>query len=292
MVVGGGGLDFVGLHSGVELVIFPSSTTESSAFTTGKKIALPAGTVQGEITEIVGGVTVDQKRKPEDPVAVPYLRVANVQRGHIDLTEVKTIVVEGDTATRLKLLPGDILLNEGGDRDKIGRGWVWEGSVRSMIHQNHVFRARPRCEGVNPYFVSHYANEMGRRFFIEQGKQTTNLASISMTKLSQLPVPLPPPAESIEILRRVSEALAAADDAEKLLDAEASHVARLRQSILKSAFEGRLVPQDPNDEPASALLTPLASPSEAPRGRGRRRPVPAPLAGAGLGWGVEPCPGD
>ncbi len=208
----------------------------------------------GEITEIVGGVTVDQKRRPDDPVAVPYLRVANVQRGHIDLTEIKTIVVERDTAARLKLMPRDILLNEGGDRDKIGRGWVWDGSVPLMIHQNHVFRARPRCEGVNAYFISNYANEMGRRFFMEQGKQTTNLASISMSKLSQLPVPLPPPAEVAEILRRLADALVAADDATKQLDAEAADAARLKQSILKSAFEGRLVPQEPNDKPASALL--------------------------------------
>lgn len=238
----------------------------------GELASLPIGwvwTTLGELTEIVGGVTVDQKRKPENPVAVPYLRVANVQRGRIDLTEVKTIVVECDTATRLKLLPGDILLNEGGDRDKIGRGWVWDGSIQSMIHQNHVFRARPCCEGVNPYFISNYANEMGRRFFIEQGKQTTNLASISMSKLSLLPVPLPPTSEALEILRRVSEAFAAADDAEKLLDAETGDAARLKQSILKASFEGRLVPQDPADEPASALLARLATPDASPRRRGR-----------------------
>ena len=110
---------------------------------------------------------------------------------------------------------------------------------------------------------------MGRRFFIEQGKQTTNLASISMSKLSLLPVPLPPTSEALEILRRVSEAFAAADDAEKLLDAETGDAARLKQSILKASFEGRLVPQDPADEPASALLARLATPDASPRRRGR-----------------------
>jgi restriction endonuclease S subunit len=132
----------------------------------------------GDLGEIVGGVTVDQKRKPLNPVEVSYLRVANVQRGHLDLTEVKTIRVEQNIAVRLELKPGDVLLNEGGDRDKIGRGWVWEGKVPGCIHQNHIFRVRPH-HGINPYLVSYYANEMGRGFFIEKGKQTTNLASIS-----------------------------------------------------------------------------------------------------------------
>lgn len=207
-----------------------------------------------EIGEMAGGATVDKKRKPAEPVTVPYLRVANVQRGHIDLSEIKTITVERAGADKLRLFSGDVLLNEGGDRDKIGRGWVWDGSEPNMIHQNHVFRVRLRDAGFNPYFVSHYANEMGRQFFIDEGKQTTNLASISLSKISTLPVPVPPPAEAAEIIRRVSEALGAADDTRKILDAEAADVARLKQSILKAAFEGKLVPQDPADEPASATL--------------------------------------
>lgn len=227
----------------------------------------------GNIAEIVGGATVDKKRKPTDPVTVPYLRVANVQRGHVDLSEIKSITVERVSAEKLSLKAGDLLLNEGGDRDKIGRGWVWEGAIPEMIHQNHVFRARLCDDGLNPFFVSHYANEMGRRFFIDEGKQTTNLASISLSKISLLPVPIPPPAEAAEILRRVSAALAASADTLALLEAEAADAARLKQSVLKAAFEGRLVPQDPTDEPASALLARLRAEGAA-QGRatsGRRR---------------------
>ena len=228
----------------------------------------------GEIGDVVGGVTVDKKRRPSDPVTIPYLRVANVQRGHLDLSEIKTISVERNAATSLRLEAGDILLNEGGDRDKIGRGWIWNGEIDNCIHQNHVFRVRLFDRRLNPYFISHYANEMGRRFFVEKGKQTTNLASISLSKISQLPVPIPPIAEMNEAIRLLDKMLVTAVDVEAEL-AAASISSAGRQSILKAAFEGRLVEQDPRDEPADRLLARLSERAEEPPGprrpRGKRR---------------------
>jgi type I restriction enzyme, S subunit len=217
----------------------------------------------GELGDIVGGVTVDKKRRPLDPVTVPYLRVANVQRGRLDLAEIKTITVDRDDARALCLQAGDILLNEGGDRDKIGRGWVWSGEIDKCIHQNHVFRVRLFDRSINPYFISHFANEMGRRFFVEKGKQTTNLASISMSRISQLRVPIPPTAEMEEAMRLLDRTLLATVDVEaQLVAASISHHAR--QSVLKSAFRGRLVEQNPSDESADLLLARL---SESVNGR-------------------------
>jgi type I restriction enzyme, S subunit len=220
--------------------------------------------------EIVGGVTVDKKRAPADPVQVPYLRVANVQRGYLDLTEVRTIRMGREVARRLELKPNDVLLNEGGDRDKIGRGWVWQDELPVCIHQNHIFRVRLHDKGINAEFTSHYTNELGRAFFIEKGKQTTNLASISLSKISELPVPVPPPTEVQIIVGRLREAFATdADNSRDLTEAEALSSA-LRQSVLKSAFEGHLVPQDPADEPASVLLARLRN-SHPGNGARRRR---------------------
>jgi type I restriction enzyme S subunit len=115
----------------------------------------------GEIAEVVGGVTKDAKRQNDpDFVEVPYLRVANVQRGFLDLSEVTTIRVAPAKAAALALRPGDVLFNEGGDRDKLGRGWVWSGEIEPCIHQNHVFRARLNHD-FEPRFVSCGACQVG-----------------------------------------------------------------------------------------------------------------------------------
>ena len=119
----------------------------------------------GDIADVVGGVTKDSKRE-DDPTFVerPYLRVANVQRGYLDLDVVTTIRVAPEKAAKLELRPGDVLLNEGGDRDKLGRGWVWEGQVEGCIHQNHVFRAR-LAGGIEPKLVSIWGNTFGQGWF-------------------------------------------------------------------------------------------------------------------------------
>ena len=123
-------------------------------------------TTLGEIAEIVGGVTKDSKRQADPSfVEMPYLRVANVQRGYLDLREVTTIRVPPEKAKALRLEPGDILFNEGGDRDKLGRGWIWQGEIDDCIHQNHVFRARLLTNDADPKYVSLHGNTFGQQWF-------------------------------------------------------------------------------------------------------------------------------
>ncbi len=207
-----------------------------------------------DIADIQGGVTKDSKKQSLEDEEVPYLRVANVQRGHIDLTEVKTIRVPANKLKNLLLEPGDIFFNEGGDIDKLGRGWIWEGQIERCSFQNHVFRARLHDKSNQPKYISWWGNSRGLDYFLHAGKQTTNLASINKSLLSGLPIHLPPSAEQTEIVRRVEFLFAYADRLEARHQVARAQVEKLTPATLAKAFRGELVPQDPNDEPASALL--------------------------------------
>jgi type I restriction enzyme S subunit len=204
------------------------------------------------------GMSVSKDREIADPVEVPYLRVANVQRGRLDLSAIKTMKVEASILSDLKLVVGDILFNEGGDRDKLGRGWIWEGQIDPCITQNHVFRVTPvACDMVSSKFVSHWGNTFGQQYFLNHGKQTTNLASINKRVLSRLPVPVPSFLEQQQIVAQIETQTSVIDALEAEIDANLQKSEALRQSILKKAFEGDLVPQDASDVPAEILLARL-----------------------------------
>lgn len=198
-------------------------------------------TTLGEIAAIQGGIQVGAKRRPGEALReVPYLRVANVQRGWLDLKEVKTILATEAKIAALALQPGDIFFNEGGDRDKLGRGWVWEGQLPECIHQNHVFRARLHDPAAQPRFYSWFGNTFGMLYFFDEGKQTVNLASLSKSKLSSLPVPLPEVEEQAEIVRRVDILLSVAHQLAGRIDAATAQVERTQGAVITKAFRGEL----------------------------------------------------
>ena len=208
-----------------------------------------------EIAYIGSGMSVSKSRKLTDPVEIPYLSVANVQRGALNLSTVKTMKIEYSQLPRLSLERWDVLFNEGGDRDKLGRGWVWESQIKPCITQNHVFHARPILKShQHSKLISHWGNTFGQMYFELQGKQTTNLASINKTVLSRFPIPLPPIEEQEEIIQRLENQTEIIDHLEQDVASCLEKLNALRQSILKCAFKGRLVSQDSRDEPATVLL--------------------------------------
>jgi type I restriction enzyme S subunit len=204
------------------------------------------------LSDIKGGITKDSQRKLKNGQILPYLRVANVQRGYLDLTEVKTIEIPSDQLKDLLLEKGDILFNEGGDRDKLGRGWVWEGEIEMCTFQNHIFRARPYLKEIPGKLFSWFGNSYGQKYFIAKGKQTTNLASINKTMLSAFPVPLPPVPEQIAIVEEVERLLTIISELEVSVDDNLKRSERLRQAILKKAFSGQLL-ENKRDEPLSEI---------------------------------------
>jgi type I restriction enzyme S subunit len=154
-----------------------------------------------DVADIAGGVTLGRVPPAGSSVALPYLRVANVQDGFIDCADVRTISVSRAEVGRYLLRRGDVLMTEGGDFDKLGRGAVWDGSIDPCLHQNHVFRVRCDPAVLLPEYLAAYSGSAaGRRYFVNSSKQTTNLASVNKSQLSAFPVPLPPVAEQRRIV--------------------------------------------------------------------------------------------
>ena len=208
-----------------------------------------------EIAQVGSGMSVSATRKLEDPIKVAYLRVANVQRGFLDLSEIKYMSTEKSQLASLQLKEWDVLFNEGGDRDKLGRGWIWQSEITPCITQNHVFRASPYLTSESDSkLLSHWGNTFGQGYFEQTGKQTTNLASINKTILSEFPVPLIPSDEQDEICKKIDQTITIVDAQEQEISGALDRADWLRQAILKRAFSGGLAEQDSGDEPASVLL--------------------------------------
>lgn len=158
-----------------------------------------------QICDIASGITKGRNLAGRATASFPYLRVANVQAGYLDLTVVREIEVPVDERDDYVLKEGDVLLTEGGDWDKLGRSAIWRGELPLCLHQNHVFRARSISpEDVIPEWISLFTNSPdGRRYFQSSSKQTTNLASINMTQLRGCALPVPPTSEQRRILARL-----------------------------------------------------------------------------------------
>lgn len=156
---------------------------------------------------IKSGITLG-KSYSKDTVLIerPYLRVANVQGGYVDLNDLATIQVTPDEDLKYRLHSGDVLMTEGGDRDKLGRGCVWHGEIEPCLHQNHVFAVQTNETILLPEFLEYLtASDVGRSYFDVTAIKTTNLACTSSSKVLAFTIPLPPVEEQIEIVSFIKE---------------------------------------------------------------------------------------
>lgn len=185
-----------------------------------------------KLAEVQTGIAKGaQKQRPM--VSLPYLRVANVQDGHVDLTEMKVIDVPERKVSRFLLRRGDLLMTEGGDFDKLGRGCIWEGQIDPCVHQNHVFAVRVTSPELHNEFLEKLtASPWGRRYFLSCSKQSTNLASVNTSQLKAFPVLLPPLPEQ----KRIAAILGAWDKAiekvQTLAAKKSSRLIALRRQLL------------------------------------------------------------
>jgi type I restriction enzyme S subunit len=201
-----------------------------------------------------------------------YLRVANVYADRLELNDIAEIGTNVDEFTRTSLRAGDVLIVEGnGSVEQIGRAALWRGEIAECAHQNHLIRWRSHG-GVIPEFALYWLlSPSGRKSLVEFASSTTGLHTLSLSKVSAVPLSVPPLDEQVEMVRRVSDLLERADQLKARLDSVLAAIDSSTASLLEKAFCGELVPQDPSDEPASALLARLRSEREAAPTPPRRR---------------------
>ncbi|MCC5812010.1 MAG: hypothetical protein JJU06_16745 [Ectothiorhodospiraceae bacterium] len=152
---------------------------------------------------IQGGVAKGKDYGGKTKVSLPYLRVANVQDGYVDLEDVREIEVLAEEVERYSLRSGDVLMNEGGDNDKLGRGTVWRAQIDPCLHQNHVFAIRTN-EHLLPEWLTLFTQSVqARSYFFIHSKQSTNLASISSSNVMSCVLPIPPVDEQSQTVHNV-----------------------------------------------------------------------------------------
>jgi len=194
-----------------------------------------------EVAHIQSGLAKGRSG-PEATLELPYIRTANVQAGWLDLAEMKTLFVTPQQSIKHRLEHEDVLILEGGDADKVGRGWIWESQVPDCLHQNHVFAVRTDPEVLSPRYLAYYVNSpAARRYFLACAKQTTNLASINRRQLSALPVPLPSLEAQLTAVSAVERYLSRVDEGVRNFETALKAAEMMRLVLLERCWDGSRV---------------------------------------------------
>jgi type I restriction enzyme, S subunit len=192
------------------------------------------------LAQVRSGLAKGKDTGSNTTVELPYLRVANVQEGRLDLREISTMPVDVDAVERFSLLEGDVLMNEGGDYDKVGRGAVWTGEISPCLHQNHVFAVRPVQRDLSEWISAITQTQYAKFYFMNNAKQSTNLASISQASVKELPILLPPKEQRDALLEKLGGELAAFDALITHTQEEIALLKELRAATIADAVLGRV----------------------------------------------------
>lgn len=211
------------------LDLFGDPATNSKGWPDGKRL--------GEVADIVSGITKGRIPQRNCLREIPYLAVVNVQDHSLNLSVVKTILATETEIQLLRLICDDLLLTEGGDPDKLGRGTLWNNELPECIHQNHIFRVRLVSSELHPVFLNWLVgSQRGKRYFVRSAKQTTGIASINMTQLRNFPLLLPP----IDVQREFAHRIATIEKLKSSYRASLVQMDTLFASLQYRAFRGEL----------------------------------------------------
>jgi len=212
---------------------------EPAAPDTANIPSLPEGWAWARLEQLgitYGGLTKNPKRA-KLPNQLPYLRVANVYANELRLNEIEYIGVADSELEKLLVRAGDLLIVEGnGSKDQIGRLAIWDGSIDPCVHQNHLIKVRLVSPAMSKWILYWLQSAGGRHFVELVASSTSGLYTLSVNKVGDLPILLPPLAEQTRIIAEVERRLSVIDELEAAVAASFQRAARLRQSILRRAF--------------------------------------------------------
>jgi type I restriction enzyme S subunit len=192
------------------------------------------------LASVQTGLTLGKAVDSEEAVTVPYLRVANVQTGALNLDEVKTVEVTRSEVSNYLLRAGDVLMTEGGDIDKLGRGCVWSGEISPCIHQNHIFVVRCNDDLDNDFLVYLLDTSVARNYFFMTAKKTTNLASTNSTTLRRFSFSLPPRSEQNQIVKYLDQRCGKIDTLIAKGDEVIETLREYRSALITDAVTGKI----------------------------------------------------
>lgn len=218
-------------------------------------IKLPAKWVWATIQQLSWSVQYGTSAKTTDiQDGIPVLRMLNIVHGNLILNDLKTLPSTHEEFPDLILSPGDILFNRTNSQELVGKTAVYHGIPSPCSFASYLIRVR-LVQGYLPDFLAYYLNSVyGRAWIANVVCQQVGQANVNGTKLQHLAIPVPPIAEQERIVAEVEHHLTSIDAYASNLQVNLQRTSLLRQSILKAAFSGRLVPQDPSDESATSLI--------------------------------------
>ena len=217
---------------------------------------LPEGWAWIRVADITERMQYGTSEKAgHDPTGIPVLRMGNIRNGELSFHDLKYYPAAWLQAEAFILEDGDVLFNRTNSAELVGKSAVYEAGHPRAVFASYLIRLRVNRAVYEPNMVSYFINSIaGRRYISSVVSQQVGQANVNSAKLSMMPVPFPAPPEQRRIIEEIERRFSIAVEIDKAVEQALKQSDRLRQSILKRAFEGKLVPQDTNDEPAERLL--------------------------------------